>query len=362
MLKSLNIKNYRGFEHLGVHDLSNVNLIVGTNNSGKTSVLESAAMLLDGSDVAPFQSSIERGEFVAGSDSPRDREIDIRHLFHGHHLAIGNKIIISGDHGQPISMTYEIQPPTDDDLSSTLFEKDDDKFDLSTSMTLVVSKNQFKENMKYLLTGKGGVPYDRLRRLPLKEKAESPPVNIISSESLGAAQLSDLWDDIALTDAEEEINHVLQILEPKVERIAFLSVRQYRYSKSGIVVKIKGLPDRVPLGSLGDGIRRMLAISISIISSSQGYLMIDEIDTGLHHSVMTEMWKMVIQTAERLNVQIFATTHSLDCIRSLGDIQSQTPELCKNVRAHRIEKDLEKTITYYPDELSRAILQHAEIR
>ena len=51
----------------------------------------------------------------------------------------------------------------------------------------------------------------------------------------------------------------------------------------------------------------------------------DEIDTGLHYSVMTSLWKLVIATAARLDIQVFATTHSNNCIRALIQATSECP-------------------------------------
>ena len=90
--------------------------------------------------------------------------------------------------------------------------------------------------------------------------------------------------------------------------------------------------------------------------------MVDEIDTGLHHSVMEDMWRMVITTAKRLNVQVFATSHSQDCINSLGRLHQIVPELAAQVSLHRLEKGLSQSVRYGPDEISTAALQEIEVR
>ncbi len=90
--------------------------------------------------------------------------------------------------------------------------------------------------------------------------------------------------------------------------------------------------------------------------------MIDEIDTGLHHSVMSDMWRVLIETAERLDVQVFATTHSLDCVRSLAWLANTQPDLCRGVRMHRVDSERSKTVVYGPEEISIAAEQHVEMR
>ena len=71
---------------------------------------------------------------------------------------------------------------------------------------------------------------------------------------------------------------------------------------------------------------------------------------------------MVIQTAKNLNVQVFATTHSKDCIEALGALHNIDSKLCEPVRVHRIEKDADKAITFHPEELATMVKIHGEIR
>ena len=85
--------------------------------------------------------------------------------------------------------------------------------------------------------------------------------------------------------------------------------------------------------------------------------MVDEIDTGLHHSVMEGMWKLVIITAKRLNVQVFATSHSQDCFNSLGRLHQLNPKLAAEVSLHRLERGLPHSVRYGTDEISTAALQ-----
>jgi hypothetical protein len=90
--------------------------------------------------------------------------------------------------------------------------------------------------------------------------------------------------------------------------------------------------------------------------------MVDEIDTGLHHTVMVKMWKLVIETARRLGVQVLATTHSLDCVRALAWVQEENPQIASEVTLHRIERGLPSTIRYTMNELAIAAAHHLEVR
>lgn len=76
----------------------------------------------------------------------------------------------------------------------------------------------------------------------------------------------------------------------------------------------------VPLGSMGDGMLRVLQIILKVFSAQGGFLLIDEFENGLHYSVQEKIWALIFKLAEQLNIQVFATTHSWDCIESFTKV------------------------------------------
>ena len=70
----------------------------------------------------------------------------------------------------------------------------------------------------------------------------------------------------------------------------------------------------MPLRSFGDGAVRAFSVALALANSSDGFLLIDEAENGIHHSIQAKFWNMIVQTAERNNVQVIATTHSWDCV------------------------------------------------
>jgi predicted ATP-dependent endonuclease of OLD family len=106
---------------------------------------------------------------------------------------------------------------------------------------------------------------------------------------------------------------------------------------------------------------RMLAMAIAITQCKGGVLLVDEIDTGLHYSVMSRMWGLIYKTAEKLDVQVFATTHSQDCVRSIAELCQQEEE-SKAISIHRIEKDRGESVRYSPTEIVAAAENNVEMR
>ena len=93
-----------------------------------------------------------------------------------------------------------------------------------------------------------------------------------------------------------------------------------------------------------------------------GFLLIDEIDTGLHYSRLADMWKMVITAAKNLDVQVFATTHSLDCIRALDEAVRFNADLAEEVAVFKIDRRTDEAARYGADQLHIAIENEIEVR
>jgi AAA15 family ATPase/GTPase len=105
-----------------------------------------------------------------------------------------------------------------------------------------------------------------------------------------------------------------------------------------------------------DGLRE------SLVNARDGILLVDEIDSGLHFSAMSKMWKLIWETAKRLNVQVFATTHSSDCWTSLAEIASTEDPSEEGITIHRIEKGKPSSIVFTDRQVVIAAEQGIEVR
>ena len=65
---------------------------------------------------------------------------------------------------------------------------------------------------------------------------------------------------------------------------------------------------------------RVLQLALKLFAAKGGLLLIDEFENGLHYSVQEKEWGLLFEVAERHNIQIFATTHSWDCIESFTKV------------------------------------------
>lgn len=108
--------------------------------------------------------------------------------------------------------------------------------------------------------------------------------------------------------------------------------------------------------------RRLLALSLSLAKAGNGFPPIDEIDTGLHFSVMEDVWKLVVTTASESNVQVVATTHSYDCIQGLAALLESTPELASEMSLQKIEPSLPEAVNLDAAQIQVAVRQDVEVR
>ena len=117
--------------------------------------------------------------------------------------------------------------------------------------------------------------------------------------------------------------------------------------------------ERIPVGSLGDGIWRLLGVALALVRASGGVLLVDEIDTGLHYSVLVDMWRLVFETARKLDVQVFATTHSRDCYEALAAVTE--PDRTE-ISLQRIERGKAEAVAFTELEIRQAAERGLEVR
>lgn len=70
-----------------------------------------------------------------------------------------------------------------------------------------------------------------------------------------------------------------------------------------MLVRVQGNGPRVGIRSFGEGVRHLLDLALALIDSANGVLLIGEIDTGLHCTVMEGLWRFVLNApVERTGV------------------------------------------------------------
>ena len=309
MISSIHVEGFRGFERFDMEELGHVNLLVGTNNSGKTSLLEALHLLTSRADPRALWKILwRRGENGIERTRPSGRgypEVDTSHLFTGHRLQAKTAFTLSAMNQTPRQyLKVEV---------ADLTEKESDLFSLP-------GENVTKLGLRLM-----GAPSPLTDLIPLSssgtlssESLETPRrlqrgqsrdyvsrVRYITSDAMDTDDLVEMWNVIALTSDEELVLTALACIDPGIERIVALGTPYRRdwsgsTGRSGFIVKHSRFESPIPIGSMGDGIWRLFSLAIAITQCRGGVLLVDEIDTGLHYSAMSDMWKLIIKTAQTL--------------------------------------------------------------
>ena len=118
---------------------------------------------------------------------------------------------------------------------------------------------------------------------------------------------------------------------------------------------------------MGDGTRKFFALVVALYSCRDGVLLVDEIDNGLHYSVMAELWKILLETAEEFNVQLYATTHNKDSLQGLEKVLSseENMKFRKQLSLYKLihrEDDSMRVLYYNYNNFSTILQNENEIR
>ena len=139
-------------------------------------------------------------------------------------------------------------------------------------------------------------------------------------------------------------------------------------NKTIIICRLKDIDDILPLSMFGDGTVKLFRMLAEISNCSNSRLMIDEIDSGIHWSRYKDYWKTIIKAAANNNVQIFATTHSWECLKYLKEVleEEDMKQYQGKTRSYTLVKqpnsDHVKAFKYSFPEFEFALERDIEIR
>lgn len=349
MLTSLKIKNFRALDDFDVPKLGRVNLIVGKNNAGKSSVLE-ALRIFAGNANLPLLENIaaEHGEKYMLKESDRGDDnaaLPFEDFFSGRCIpdTDGQAIEIgdpSGDDLLKIEHRFyteerATQTNANGEITQSTHIKWVEKTDLAVRIgvyfesALFVQKGKQTSMLRFDLNGRRGVtssPVD----LPGAQPCSLVPTQLVSID-----ELADDWDKIALTAHQTIVQDALRLIMPTFEAITFVRNEDDGSSIGGRAprlrrtakVKLTNREKLVPLNSLGEGMLRVLQLALKVFPAKGGFLLIDEFESGLHYSVQGKIWALVFELARKLDIQVFATTHSWDCIENFAQIAMQQSDI-----------------------------------
>lgn len=356
MFQSLHIQGYRRFKDYRLENLARVNLLVGDNNSGKTSVLEAVQLLALSDAHAAFTAVAQRrGEEVYRSS---DRSQDegrwyptVANCFSDYELEIGKSIRIKTA-DEALRLHIDLVEITEA-KSHRLIGR------LPGFMAVRFESNKDSNPLYFGIDIEGA--FDSMTTWDPR-KRERVPMILLDAE-LHSNQLRAMWDHVSAQNHHDLVVDALTNINDQIHRIHFDGVVWPPLNpRTAVKVGITDFPELVPIGSLGQGVYRMLELAIGLVASENGVFLIDEIDNGFHWTRMADIWKFVIETAKQTNTQVFATTHSEDCIKGLDWVCTQSPELAQEVSLQTLKENVDTAISLPGERLPEIMRAAIEVR
>jgi hypothetical protein len=366
LLNSLYIKNFRLFKELKIEHLKPVNLLVGKNNSGKTCVLE--ALYLYAKNASPqslWQLISERGEnwnHVKLQNDNNDLENPLRYLFYNYQFPeLGHPGIEIGplntysDRLRLHKSAYQLIQTLDGSRFTRV-----DKQALSNplaSIEWVIEKDDETTPLLRL----NGESWSRPAKL------DQPKLNVqmVLAKPISPKTLAKWWDKVNVQPAlRQEIFKGLRLIDENISEIVLVGYLDElnQFDNMMPILIYHNSDKRLPLTNLGDGIARLFYILLALVNVQNGFLLIDEFENGLHYAVQAKLWELIFELASKFNIQVFATTHSWDCVRAFhGTWETQT-ELGS---FHRLDNEPDEDLSvmpYEPDVLGYVLQRNGELR
>lgn len=323
MLNTFAIENFRLFRRIEFSRLKRVNLLVGKNNSGKSALLEALEVYASNASITTLRDLVvdrhETWNERNARETPWSGDVPFRHLFRGHNLPeIGKPGITLGPSNEPTKqihlLTGAFQTVTNEDgtlrrrmltLSEVADLQGEDDFEFS----LIAQEG---ERSRRIIRLDQANNYLRASRLVVEQEPKYP-FQVVPTSNMTAQKVAALWDLIGLTSLAEEVISGLRLIDASITGILFVESTGRDEARMPLVSS-DNAPEPLPLKSMGDGMTRLFHIIVALVSAKDGLLFIDEFENGLHWSVQQAVWETVFRLASHLNVQVFATTHSRDCV------------------------------------------------
>jgi AAA domain, putative AbiEii toxin, Type IV TA system len=278
-IRTLSVRHFRGIEALELTGLQAVNLIVGQNNVGKTSVLEAIALA----------ANPQLLESLAG-------------LLHGHAGFRHPGMESTGAFFDPQFYDWLIRDG--EEGGTATIQATGQAVENSLVMKKLAASDSIPVSQPIAQTPKFcgfAAPGSTALRVSVVAATPVPPQRLVAS----------LANALRKRNGEAMMHAVLAKVDPRIQR-----VRVDPTPEGNIVAIDIGLSEMIPLSQAGQGIGRLVHMLSELIGENAQVCIIDEIENGLHHTALKDIWRGIAEISQTLGVQVFATTHSNECLQA----------------------------------------------
>ena len=357
-INDFTIGRFRGLRDLKIENLGQVNLFVGNNNSGKTSVLEAAYLFCDPVNGRRWYDIASQREASGTPRAPLTDQLMWLFLQEGHDRQTASPesvgILLSASGNLPttrVSASYEFFTEIVTRSGSVVSkveemteereiedrEVEGIKIHISIATTSTTQLTLFGGDTAPLL--KETLTFSDNRPFPIRRQERTAlPSQIVNPFSHRTSGLTtQLWSQVVEANLKEETIQLLHFFDLGIQDVDFISLKEGRqfisikHEKSG----------RVPLYAFGDGLRRVFTLAVTIPRARNGLLLIDELETSIHTKALEKTFDWLVKACIRNNIQLLATTHSLEALDALLEVSREQADLV----VYRLQQDKQQTTT-----------------
>ena len=360
MYTSFTVRNFRCFGELTISSLERINLIAGKNNVGKTALLE--AMFLHAGAYNPslaLNVNAFRGIESVKVEIAREAEAPWGSVFNkfdtskpielvGEDTATGHRLLRL----RALSKPEELEKIPE----SLKYDREGPGKALGTIEFAQVLELEYEEAGRrgsyYMIIDRKGPRID-----PVPPPPPFPGFFQGARMRIRFEDEAERYGKLEIHSKQDVLLRVLKLIEPRLRRIALVV-----FAGVPILHGDVGMGRLIPLPVSGEGMARLTSLVLSIANAENGVVFVDEIENGLHHSVMSKVWSAVGEAAREFNAQLFATTHSMECVKAAHNSFSEGK--LYDFRLHRLDRinDSTRVKTYDREALGAAIETGLEVR
>jgi AAA15 family ATPase/GTPase len=366
-ISEFTVHKFRGLRELNLTKLGQINLLIGNNNSGKTSVLEAFSLFSDPLNESRWYESGSQRElpaalrssvvdriswlFPQGIDYKNDQSSESSQISIS---ALGNSPI------EQVSATYEkfneiVNVPYLRSSSKSEDSVEDREVEAEGVKVHVNVKESTRNQLSLFEDGFSTIETlsftDVLPVRTSRKRRPTIPTQIVNPISHRANSLTfALWSEVIEADLKENTIKLLRFFDPAIEEIDFISPTERRQLISVKHAKL----GRAPLSTFGDGLRRVFTFATTIPRIRGGFLLVDELETAIHTKALEKTFEWLINACIQNKVQLVATTHSLEALDAILEVSRERADFV----IYRLQQDKEQTTaTRFDQEMTLRLRQ-----
>lgn len=358
MITHFSVENFKALSNCSLTNLKRINLLGGKNNTGKSTMMEALFFFHDRQNPDSLLRLYRwRGELLI----ELNRFDVFAPIFHGYDTE--KEISMKVNEGTNLS-TLKIKMGKENEktvhvipnLKSTVLDShtksiEDDRLEMSVEFSGPNKSKSGKQVITHSIKGAENMEVHVNKTMEIQSA-----IFLTSRTPINANENAIRYGELTKRNKEDMVLDCLKVIEPRLRSITVIQ----QANNQAVLYGDIGLDVKVPVHFMGDGITRVLSILLAIYSNPNGVVFIDEIENGIHHTVMPKIWEMLDVASKDCNCQLFITTHSYECLGALVSSDITQSDL-NYVRLERAD-ELIVSKEYNFDTLNIAIEQGWEVR